>query len=147
MLAIYAVAMVGGITVAFDLADPFAVRRYGEQFRSWIPGNVDILFGNRDELSLLTASACDEDCVRDSAELAPMIVMKVGAGGCIVGWQGRCEPVAGVPVTPVDTTGAGDAFAAGFLYGRLSGADPVACARLANGLASRVVGVEGCQYD
>jgi sugar/nucleoside kinase (ribokinase family) len=135
-----------GITIAFDLADPFAVRRYAAQFRGWIPGNVDILFGNRDELALLTQAACDEDCVAEASSLAPMVVMKLGEKGCLVGWEGKYELVPGVRVTPVDTTGAGDAFAAGFLYGRLTGADPLPSARLANALASRIVGVEGCTY-
>ena len=136
-----------GISIAFDLADPFAVRRYGEQFRSWIPGKVDILFGNKDELSLLTGAACDEDCASEAAALVPLSVMKVGEKGCVIGWKGHFEQVPGVRVKRVDTTGAGDSFAAGFLFGRLAGADPVTCARLANAVAARVVGVEGCRYD
>ncbi len=134
------------ITVAFDLADPFAVRRYAEKFREWLPGRIDVLFGNRDEIALLTGSACDEDCVGDAAALAPLVVMKIGEKGCLVGWEGRVEAVPGVPVQLVDTTGAGDAFAAGFLSGWLEGADPVECARLANAVAARVVGAEGCSY-
>lgn len=135
-----------GISIAFDLADPFAVRRYGDQFRDWIPGNVDILFGNRDELAILMGSVCDEDCVSEASALAPLVVMKAGEKGCLVGWDGQCELVPGVPVRVVDTTGAGDAFAAGFLFARLAGADPLRSARLANRVASKVVGVEGCRY-
>jgi fructokinase len=135
-----------GISVAFDLADPFAVRRYGNQFRAWIPGNVDILFGNRDELAILMGSACDADCVSEASTLAPLVVMKAGAKGCLVGWKGQCKLVPGVPVRVVDTTGAGDAFAAGFLFARLAGADPLRSALLANRVASMVVGVEGCRY-
>jgi sugar/nucleoside kinase (ribokinase family) len=134
------------LTVAFDLADPFAVRRYAEQFHSWLPGRVDVLFGNREEFALLTGSSCDEDCVTDAAKMAPIVVMKTGAKGCIVGWEGRYEAVPGVPVNVVDTTGAGDAFASGFLFGLLEGASPVDCARLANAVAARVVGAEGCTY-
>jgi sugar/nucleoside kinase (ribokinase family) len=136
-----------GISIAFDLADPFAVRRYADQFRAWIPGNVDILFGNRDELAILMGSGCDEDCVSEASALAPLVVMKAGEKGCLVGWDGKCELVPGVAVRVVDTTGAGDAFAAGFLFARLAGADPLASARLANSLASRIVGVEGCRYE
>jgi sugar/nucleoside kinase (ribokinase family) len=135
------------MTVAFDLADPFAVRRYAEKFRAWIPGRVDILFGNREEFALLTGSSCDEDCISDAASLAPMVVMKTGEKGCLVWWDGRYEAVPGVSVKAVDTTGAGDAFAAGFLHGRLEGASPVECARLANALAARIVSVEGCSYS
>ena len=134
------------ISIAFDLADPFAVRRFGDQFRSWIPGNVDILFGNRDELAILMGSACDEDCVSEASALAPLVVMKAGEKGCLVGWDGKCELVPGVPVHVVDTTGAGDAFAAGFLFARLAGRRSLQSAQLANRLASRIVGVEGCRY-
>jgi sugar/nucleoside kinase (ribokinase family) len=134
------------LPVAFDLADPFAVRRYGDRFREWIPGHVDILFGNRDELALLTRSSCDEDCVGDAGELAPLVVMKIGAGGCIVGWKGTVVHAPGERVVALDTTGAGDAFAAGFLFGWMAGAEPRECARLANSLAARVVCAEGCTY-
>jgi len=135
-----------GIRVAFDLADPFAVERSGAQFRDWIPANVDVLFGNRQELALLTGSGCDEDCIRAAAGAAPIVVMKSGADGCLVSWQGRVAAVPAAPAKVVDTTGAGDAFAAGFLYGLMAGADPVASARLANALAARIVSVEGCIY-
>lgn len=135
------------IPVAFDLADPFAVTRYAEAFRAWLPGKVDVLFGNRDELALLTGGACDEDCVSDAARYAPLVVMKTGAKGCVVGWEGRWEAVPGLKVDVVDTTGAGDAFAAGFLYGMLLGESPIRCAKLANALAARVVGTEGCRYE
>ena len=134
------------VRVAFDLADPFAVERSGERFRDWIPRNVDILFGNRTELALLTGGSCDDDCVREAAGSAPMIVMKTGADGCLVGWEGRVAAVPPAPARVVDTTGAGDAFAAGFLYGLMAGCDPVTAARLANALAARIVGVEGCTY-
>jgi sugar/nucleoside kinase (ribokinase family) len=136
-----------GIPVAFDLADPFAVRRYGDAFRAWIPRTVDVLFGNRDELAILTGGSCDEDCVSVAAALAPVVVMKIGEKGCIVGWEGRSLHVPGVPVHAVDTTGAGDAFAAGFLHGRIRGLAPGACAEVANRVASRVVASEGCLYD
>jgi sugar/nucleoside kinase (ribokinase family) len=141
------VARAAGVRVAFDLADPFAVERSGEQLRAWMPGNVDILFGNRQEMALLTGNQCDEDCVATAAGTAPLVVMKAGADGCLVAWEHRVAAVPAVSARVVDTTGAGDAFAAGFLFGLLAGADPVSSARLANALAGRVVEVEGCDYE
>jgi sugar/nucleoside kinase (ribokinase family) len=139
-------AEAGPPVVAFDLADSFAVRRSGDAFRAWIPGRVSVLFGNKDEIAILTGASCDEDCVAEAQKFAPLIVMKVGERGCMIGQNGRYELVPGVPVKLVDTTGAGDAFAAGFLFGMLQGAEPVVCARLANAIASRIVGREGCSY-
>jgi len=137
----------GPAVVAFDLADSFAVRRSGDAFRSWIPGHVNVLFGNRDEIAILTGASCDEDCVTEAQKFAPLIVMKTGEKGCIISQDGKFQEVPGVPVKLVDTTGAGDAFAAGFLFGMLQGAEPVVCARLANAIASRIVGREGCSYS
>jgi sugar/nucleoside kinase (ribokinase family) len=137
-----------GIPISFDLADPFAVQKYGAAYLPFIRESVDILFANREELRLLTATACDEDCIDEAARLCPTVVMKVGAKGCYVSHGGEIEHVAGVPTERVrDTTGAGDAFAAGYLFGVLTGKGPAACAALANGLASKIVGVEGCDYQ
>jgi sugar/nucleoside kinase (ribokinase family) len=135
-----------GITVSFDIADPSAVERYRAAFLPFIREYVDLLFANRRELALLTETACDEDCVKSAASLAPTVVMKIGADGCLVTSRGETATVAGVSARLVDTTGAGDAFAAGFLFGVLHGRDPRECARIANQVASGVVGVEGCDY-
>ncbi len=138
-----------GIPVAFDLADPWAVERYQERFRDWVPRSVDVLFANGKELALLTGAGCDEDCMDAARGLAPLVVMKVGAGGCWVGGRAapRAERVPTAAVKPLDTTGAGDAFAGGWLYGQLSGREPLECARAANDLAGRVVRVYGCDYE
>lgn len=137
------------IPVAFDLADPWVVERYRDRFRDWVPRSVDLLFANGKELALLTGSSCDEDCMAAAAAIAPTVVMKVGARGCWVGGRDAAAPVL-VPtdaVKPLDTTGAGDAFAGGWLYGMLGGREPADCARLANAVARGIVGVYGCDYE
>jgi sugar/nucleoside kinase (ribokinase family) len=138
-----------GIPVAFDLADPWAVERYQDRFRDWVPRSVDVLFANGKELALLTGAGCDEDCMDAARGLAPLVVMKVGAGGCWVGGRRmpRAEMVPTGAVKPLDTTGAGDAFAGGWLYGHLRGRGPLECAHVANRLAGRIVGVYGCDYE
>jgi sugar/nucleoside kinase (ribokinase family) len=136
-----------GLTISFDLADPFAVQRYSEVFLPLIPECVDMLFANREELGLLTKTECAEDCMKAAASLAPIVVMKAGAEGCYISRGGKITHVPGVAATLVDTTGAGDAFAAGYLHAHLEGRDPEACARMANELAAGIVGVEGCDYQ
>jgi sugar/nucleoside kinase (ribokinase family) len=135
-----------GATVSLDIADPFVVQRYRAEFLPFIPRYVDILFANREELSLLTGTTCDEDCVEAASSLARTVVMKTGAEGCILGREGTIERVPGMRVKVRDTTGAGDAFAAGFLYGILEGFDFIRCADIANRLAASIVEVEGCDY-
>jgi sugar/nucleoside kinase (ribokinase family) len=137
-----------GVRVAFDLADPYAVRRYHGQFHEWIPGAVDVLFGNREEFRLMLGDElADQELARRAGQLSPEAVLKIGPEGCLVNHRGRVTRVPGFPATTVDTTAAGDCFAAGYLYARLKGLEPERCARLANRLASWVVTVEGCDLE
>jgi sugar/nucleoside kinase (ribokinase family) len=73
--------------------------------------------------------------------------MKIGPKGCVILNDGLSLTVPGEDVQARDTTGAGDAFAAGFLYGLLTERDLEVCGRIANRVASRVVQVEGCRVD
>ena len=137
-----------GVRVAFDLADPFAVRRYRQQYLSWIPAHVEVLFGNREEFRLLLGEGLtDVELAKAAGELAPQAVLKTGAEGCLVNYFGKVGRVPGFPVRPVDTTAAGDCFAAGYLYGLLRGCSAEHSARLANRLASWIVTVEGCDLE
>ncbi len=141
-------ALAAGVRVAFDLADPFAVRRYRQQYLSWIPAHVEVLFGNREEFRLLLGEGlADAELAKAAGELAPQAVLKTGAEGCLVNSFGKVTRIAGFPVTPVDTTAAGDCFAAGYLYGQLQGFSPEGSARLANRLAAWVVTVIGCNLE
>jgi sugar/nucleoside kinase (ribokinase family) len=137
-----------GATVSLDVADPFVVTRYRDEFLAWIPGRVDILFANRAELALLVGRDAEDLAVLNAASgLAPTVVMKVGKNGSYCLHRGTVARAQGVPTTVVDTTGAGDAFAAGFLYAHLTGQSPEEASSLGNEVASRVVAVEGCRYD
>jgi sugar/nucleoside kinase (ribokinase family) len=134
------------ILLSLDIADPFVARRYRKEFLDWIPGKVDLLFGNREELSQLTGEILDERVLRRARELSPMIVMKTGAEGCLACHGAEETRVGTQALVPKDTTGAGDAFAAGFLHGMLLGKTMEECARRANALAAAICCVEGCDY-
>ncbi len=134
--------------VSFDVADPFVVKRYRESLLQWIPGNVDVLFANQEELQELTGRHGDEQAtLRAAADLAPTVAMKTGARGCAVMHRGTVYRCAAHPAERVDTTGAGDAFAAGYLFGLLYGLEAAACAAAANIVAGGIVSVDGCNYD
>ncbi len=138
-----------GAKIVFDLADPFVVGRYGGELASWMPGRVDLLLANREELSAMTGQAREGGVriIDDAMRFAPMVAMKVGKEGCLLGWDDNRLAVPGEAVRARDTTGAGDSFAAGFLHGMISGFDLERCGRLANRIASRIVTVDGCDYD
>ncbi len=138
----------GGALVSFDVADPFVAERYGTDLRHWIPKHCDILFANRAELRSLTGEGGDDAAVLDAAEqFASQVVMKTGAEGVKVRAGRVTVEVPGERAQAVDTTGAGDSFAGGYLFGVVQGWPVERCARLANRLAARIVTVEGCRYD
>lgn len=135
-------------TVSFDVADPFVVKRFHDSLLEWIPGNVDLLFANDEELRVLTGeSGHDEAVLRAASSLAPTVVMKVGSRGSIVIEGDRITEAGPHPAVRNDTTGAGDAFAAGYLFGLLEKLDPAQCAAVANIVAGGIVAVDGCNYD
>jgi sugar/nucleoside kinase (ribokinase family) len=136
-----------GTKVSFDLADPFVVKNHRDDFLAWLPSHVDYLFGNRDEVSMLTGvEGTDERIAKKAGSLAAAVIVKVGAKGCIINNAGKLAAVPGNKVEAIDTVGAGDSFAAGFLYGICRNMDLQACATIANSLASEIVTVEGCNY-
>ncbi len=142
-----------GTKVCFDLAGPFVVERYRREFLEWIPGNVDILLGNREEFEGLAGVGSSENDILDFlTKLSPVAVMKCGEEGCLVGEREErgevvLDRIPAYRVEAVDTTGAGDSFAAGFLFGLLIGRSYAESARLGNAIASQIVTVEGCDYE
>ncbi len=93
---------------------------------------IDVLLPNEDELLRMTREATIDSALRTLSRRVPLIVVKRGAKGATV-QQGQVrEDIAGVPVTPLDTIGAGDSFDAGFLHAWLKGASVSASARLGN---------------
>lgn len=134
--------------ISFDIADPFVVQRHHDALLEWIPGNVDLLFANEEELRALTGESGDDEALLGAAaRLAPTVVMKVGARGCVVGTDGEIVAADPHPAERKDTTGAGDAFAAGYLFGTLQRFETARCAAIANIVAAGIVSVDGCNYD
>lgn len=128
-----------GVTTAFTLSDMFLVELFENEFRNVIDEYCDILFCNADEAThFLHASSLDE-CAEKLAGMCPLVFLTDGPNGCRVIRDGKAHPVAGFPVTAVDTVGAGDAFAGGVLYGLTHGQTPERAAKWGNYFASRVV--------
>ncbi len=104
--------------VSLTLSDSFCVDRHREDFRALVTDEVDLLFGNEDELMSLYEVESMEEAVKAVRGDCALAVVTVGAEGCLVVTP---DDVLRAPAQPVDhvldTTGAGDLFAAGFLYG------------------------------
>jgi sugar/nucleoside kinase (ribokinase family) len=126
--------------VSLTLSDSFCVDRHRADFRALVSDEVDVLFGNEDELmSLYEVDSMDAAlaAVRLDCSLA---VITVGADGCIVVTPDDVLPAPAQPVDLVlDTTGAGDLFAAGFLYGYTRQRPLAECAHLGAIAAAEVI--------
>jgi sugar/nucleoside kinase (ribokinase family) len=126
--------------VSLTLSDSFCVDRHRDDFRGLVADEVDILFGNEDELmSLYEVESMDEavHAVRRDCALA---VVTVGAEGCLVVTPDDVLHAHAQPVDHVlDTTGAGDLFAAGFLYGYTRKRSMADCAKFGAIAAAEVI--------
>jgi sugar/nucleoside kinase (ribokinase family) len=129
-----------GTKVAFTLSDPFCVDRHREAFRTFIRDRVDIVFANEKELlSLYPGASFDEACTAIRSECDLAAITRSEKGSVVV--QGDVSvKVPAVPIEKlVDATGAGDHYAAGFMFGLGTGRDLETCARLGSLAASEVI--------
>lgn len=136
-----------GKMVAFDVADPFAVGRYRQTFLNLIRDYCDIVFANSEEARFLFDNYDAYECCRSMSKLCRIAVVKNGKKGSFVSDDGVIEqiPVQGA-TDPVDTTGAGDTYAAGFLYGIANGYDAFTSGRIASYLAGEIISHLGAQF-
>jgi sugar/nucleoside kinase (ribokinase family) len=135
--------------VALSLSDAFCVDRWRDEFRELVRGRtVDVLFANEGELKSLYQTADFATAVAALREEARLAVITRSENGCVVVNAGGIEPVAAFAVERVvDTTGAGDLFAAGFLVGLARGAAHVTAARLGALAAAEVIGHLGARPE
>jgi sugar/nucleoside kinase (ribokinase family) len=117
------VAHEAGRRVAFTLSDSFCVDRHRDGFNQLIDAKkVDILFANEDEIMSLTGEGSFDTAVEAAARRVPLLVVTRSERGAVAVENGRRVDVPAEPVARVvDTTGAGDLFAAGFLAGLSQG--------------------------
>jgi sugar/nucleoside kinase (ribokinase family) len=136
-----AAAHAAGREVALTLSDAFCVDRWRDEFLHLLrSGTVDLLFANETELHSLYQTAAFDVAVAALAKDARHAVVTRSEKGCIVVDKTGAQAVPAHPVTRlVDTTGAGDLFAAGFLVGHARGRDAVTSARLGALAAAEVI--------
>lgn len=133
-----------GLVIALDLSNYNIVNAFKGLLDELIPQYVDILFSNESEAQAFTGLQ-PREAVRALSEMVDVSIVTVGKEGSLVGSRRHFFSVAAEGGRPVDTTGAGDNFAAGFLYGRSVGASLEASARIGSLLAGYVIDVVGPQ--
>lgn len=134
-----------GARVALTVSDPFVVSQSAKLLWELIDGPVDLLFCNEIEAAALVGSSDMVECARALHRRATNVALTLGAKGSVLMHDGTLHPVEGVKVDPVDTTGAGDMYAAGILYGLTHGLSWPEAGRLASHAAARVVSVLGAR--
>jgi len=144
-----AAARGAGRKVAFTLSDSFVIDRHGGDFRALIDrGEIDILFANEHELASLTGQQDFHEGIAALAPKVPVLVVTRSEKGAFAVAGGEAAEVAAEPVARVvDTTGAGDLFAAGFLFGHVRGRPLPECLKLGAICAGEIISHFGARAE
>ena len=135
-----------GRKVALSLSDSFCVDRHRSEFRDLVAGHVDVLFANEDEIVALFEAPSFDRAVEQTRDQCEVAALTRGDQGAVVVWEGSATRIDAEPVSRVvDTTGAGDLYAAGFLFGMTEGRDAAGCGRLGAIAAAEVIGHFGAR--
>jgi sugar/nucleoside kinase (ribokinase family) len=143
-----AIAHSAGRQVALSLSDPFCVERHRPAFRDLVDGHIDILFANEAEICSLFETddfAAATAAVRGHVAIA---ALTRSAAGSVILAGGAEHPVAAAPVSRVvDTTGAGDLYASGFLHGLTRGLPLPACGEIGSLCAAEIISHFGARPE
>jgi sugar/nucleoside kinase (ribokinase family) len=144
-----AAARQAGRKVAFTLSDAFVIARHGDDFRELLAeGAIDILFANEHELAALAGTEDFEAGLAQLAVQVPVLVVTRSANGAVALAGGERAEVPAEPIDEVvDTTGAGDLFAAGFLFGHARGESLERCLRLGAICAAEIISHYGARSE
>ena len=135
-------------SVALSLSDPFCVERHQREFLELLLDDVDILLGNEEEVTMLFGVSSPKDALKAAEETGLLVVMTRGAqGATVLTARGPEEVPAAAAGQVVDTTGAGDLFASGLLFGLTHGMSPVESTRLGALCAAEVISHTGARPE
>jgi len=129
----------GGGKSGIAISDPFCVNRHRADFLSLIENELDFVIGNEDEIKSLFETDDLAEALAKTAAICPLVVCTRSGDGVTVVSEGRQIDVPVTRVIPVDATGAGDQFAAGFLFGMATGRDLETCAKIGCVCAAEVI--------
>ena len=137
-----------GVQVALSLSDAFCVNRHRESFLQFVKEHVDLLFANEEEIVALYQPA-DLDAALAAAgnDCRIVAVTRGAAGAAVLADEERIAIEAVPPRKLVDTTGAGDLFAAGFLYGTTQRMPLTVCGQLGAAAASEIIAQYGARAE
>lgn len=135
-----------GLKVSLDLASYNVVESNLDFLNRLIPQNVDILFANEEEAKAFTGLE-PEKSVLEIGKMTPCSIVKIGEKGSLVYYQKELTRINAIKSTCIDTTGAGDLYAAGFIYGLLNKKSILDSGKLASILSGKVISVIGSKME
>ena len=134
------------IKVALSLSDPFCVTRHKEDFINLLKGYANMVFCNQEEASTLIETEITQKAIEIMSGWTETVALTLGGNGALISHQGETFYIDPLPVRVEDTTGAGDAFAAGFLYGMTHDMNALDSGRIGAAMAAGVIGQTGPRY-
>jgi sugar/nucleoside kinase (ribokinase family) len=148
VLKAFDAAHAAGRLVSITLSDSFCVNRYREEFLDLVRNKVDILFGNESEIKALYEVNSFEEAMEATRKDAKIAALTRSEKGSVVVKGSETWAVPAAPVAKVvDTTGAGDLYASGFLFGYTHGKPLAECARLGGIAAAEVISHVGARPE
>ena len=141
------IAASAGRRVALTLSDSFCVNRHRAEFLELIRSGIGILFANESEITALYETTSFDEALRRAAADTELAVLTRSEKGSVIVAKGETTVVPIESVKVVDTTGAGDLYAAGFLYGLSHGRDMAAAGRLGSFAAAEIIGHIGARPE
>jgi sugar/nucleoside kinase (ribokinase family) len=136
-----------GLTVSLDLASFNVVQDNLEFLREMVETYVDILFANEEEAVAFTQGLKDEEALLWMGLMCDTVILKKGEKGSLIKHFDDVVEVPAVKTNPIDTTGAGDLYSAGFLYGMIHSLPLEKCGQIGSLLAANVIEVIGPKMD
>jgi sugar/nucleoside kinase (ribokinase family) len=136
------IAKAAGLKIAIDLASFNVVEANLEFLKDIIKNHVDIVFANEEEARSFTGKE-PEQALHEIAAMCELAIVKVGRQGSFIKRGDEVIKVSAIEANAVDTTGAGDSYAAGFFYGLTHGYDLETCGKIAALISGKVVEVMG----
>lgn len=134
------------VKISLDLSSFEIVKEYSDLIHELLTTYVDIVFANIDETKALTGLNPSKGCAK-LQKMCPTVVVLAGKDGCFVGHKGKIISSPAFPAEAIDSTGAGDLFASGFLYGYLHNKSLETCARLGNYLGGAITEITGTELS
>jgi sugar/nucleoside kinase (ribokinase family) len=147
MLRAVATARNSGVKIALTTSDATCINRHGDMLIQFIQNNVDLLFANAQEARALSNTDNNETALRELSGWCEGVAVTDGEHGSMISFNGEITKIKPKRVSAVDTTGAGDAYAAGLLYGIASGRTIRESGMIASLFSARVVAQIGPRYN